>query len=396
MHHITHVDQMLTIGMLLTCANPEIRTHKQGLATVPRGQSMNGRLCVAGAAAAAIAAVGWISLPTPAGAAGYAVLPCQPPSWPFSLQGPDQRASRPFALRGGGGANAGARAVSKHAGVTKRSDGMDQHGWHVGVVPALGMVVGATRLLAVPYVALLMLLHTTQRSILYQIPPILADPTSTGGRLIVLPASPALLRCAAVGGSAGGPNSARPTVAAVHFAPKDPDLPTLVYFHGNADQIGWGAAYIGMQVAERFGFGFFGVEYPGYGASRGLEATEESLYLGAEQLLYHLTSPWGLNVSESQTVLFGQSIGCAVAIEMASRGFGQRLVLLAPFESILQMAGAAFPLFKPGLRLCPWLVRDRFDNVAKARRLALPALVLHGSRDEVVPQRQGRKVRRHH
>ena len=129
-------------------------------------------------------------------------------------------------------------------------------------------------------------------------------------------------------------------------------------------------------------------------ASRGLEATEESLYLGAEQLLHHLTSPWGLNVSESQTVLFGQSIGCAVAIEMASRGFGQRLVLLAPFESILEMAGAAFPLFKPGLRLCPWLVRDRFDNVAKARRLALPALVLHGSRDEVVPQRQGRKVRR--
>ena len=179
------------------------------------------------------------------------------------------------------------------------------------------------------------------------------------------------------------------------FPAKGPDLPTLAYFHGNADQIGWGAAYIGREMSERYGFGFYGIEYPGYGISRGLEPSEESIYLGATQLLQHLTSPEGLNVPTNNVVLLGQSIGCAVALEMAARGFGSRMVLLAPFASILKMAQTAFPLFRPGLGLCPWLIRDKFNNIDKARhirRRSFPILILHGSHDEIVPQEQGKAL----
>ena len=49
-----------------------------------------------------------------------------------------------------------------------------------------------------------------------------------------------------------------PRVAAVFFQPPSPEAPTLVYVHGNADQIGWGGAYLGRVMREQHGLGFYG------------------------------------------------------------------------------------------------------------------------------------------
>merc|ERR1739845_145191 len=108
---------------------------------------------------------------------------------------------------------------------------------------------------------------------------------------------------------------------AVHFPAKEPTAPTLVYFHGNADQIGLGAAYIGRRFADKFNMGFYGVDYPGYGLSGG-SPSEKSIAESSSQLLAHLCSANGLRVPQERIILMGQSIGCAVAIEMAVRGFG--------------------------------------------------------------------------
>ena len=62
--------------------------------------------------------------------------------------------------------------------------------------------------------------------------------------------------------------------------------------------------------------------------------------------------------------------------------------LIAPFASMSKMAREAFPPIRLALALMPWLVRDKFDNLAKAPQLTIPTLVLHGSHDEVVPQKQ--------
>ena len=83
---------------------------------------------------------------------------------------------------------------------------------------------------------------------------------------------------------------------------------------------------------------------------------------------------------------------CAVVVEMESRGYGTRMILLSPFTSIRQMASAAFPVVAPALAVLPWLVRDKFDNESKASKLLLPALVLHGTQDEIVPYSQGRRL----
>eukprot|EP00622_Pseudochattonella_farcimen_P000749 FR735302.1.p1 GENE.FR735302.1~~FR735302.1.p1 ORF type:complete len:184 (+),score=18.92 FR735302.1:1-552(+) len=123
----------------------------------------------------------------------------------------------------------------------------------------------------------------------------------------------------------------------------------------------------------------------------------------AEQLLLTLeastpqASPSSENTSSrklAEVVLVGQSIGCAVAIEMAARGYGSSCILISPFLSIRDMAETLFPFLKPALQVAPWLVKDRLDNARKAPSLGgnVPVLVLHGTEDEVVPVRQGRQL----
>lgn len=155
-----------------------------------------------------------------------------------------------------------------------------------------------------------------------------------------------------------------------------PGRPTVVYFHGNgtcAAELGWLALWFKEQ-----GVGFLAAEYPGYGDVPG-DPTEESLYAAAEATLKAL--------GHDDIVLVGESLGSGVAVEMATRGWGKRIVLLAPYTSIPDAAQAAFP-FVPA----KWLVRDRFDSASKAARVKVPVLVVHGDADEIVPYALGAKL----
>jgi len=201
---------------------------------------------------------------------------------------------------------------------------------------------------------------------------------------------------------------------------------TIVYFHGNGDQIGWGGAFLGPAFARR-GVGFFAVEYPGYGLASAADGSsgpsEAGVLAAAEALLAHLEArlaarreakeqaeAWsgvGGGASAPATrhraaarasmVLVGQSIGCAPALEMVNRGWGSGLVLLSPFTSLMAMAGDVLPWLAPALRLLPFLLRDKLDNTAAAARLpaATPVLVVHGTADEVVPFAQGEQLAEH-
>lgn len=83
---------------------------------------------------------------------------------------------------------------------------------------------------------------------------------------------------------------------------------TIVYFHGNGDQIGWGGVYLGQLFSER-GYSFCAVEYPGYGLAGG-ETSEASVLGAAEAVLLHLEESKGID--RKSMVLFGQSIGWCV------------------------------------------------------------------------------------
>jgi pimeloyl-ACP methyl ester carboxylesterase len=163
----------------------------------------------------------------------------------------------------------------------------------------------------------------------------------------------------------------------------DGDRSVVVHFHGNGEQIGslgWLADELGRQHVS-----FAAVEYPGYPGAAGAPS-EASIVPAAERALEHLTGPMG--VSKTRILLSGQSLGTGVAVRLAASGWGTRLALLSPYTSMPAVAARgvlrAFPV-----RL---LMRDRFDSELLAPRIDRPVLVLHGSRDEVVPIELGRAL----
>ncbi|MEO7329135.1 MAG: alpha/beta hydrolase [Minicystis sp.] len=169
-------------------------------------------------------------------------------------------------------------------------------------------------------------------------------------------------------------------VQALHF-PAPPGARTVVHFHGNGQSLR-SELDLASELRRR-GLGVLLVEYRGYGNVPG-SPSEEGLYLDAQTALEALVAR---GVPADNVVLSGLSLGTGVAAEMAARGLGACLVLIAPYTSIPAVAGRVVPFLPVSL-----IVGDRFDTLAKAPRLTLPTLVIHGRDDDLIPWEMGRDL----
>jgi len=167
------------------------------------------------------------------------------------------------------------------------------------------------------------------------------------------------------------------------FIPYRDARSTLVWFHGNAGNIGHRVENIKL-LHDKVNVNIFIFDYRGYGRSQG-RASEEGTYLDGEAALELLGRNFG--IEPKTMVFFGRSLGAAVAAEMANRFACQGLILESPFVSIREMARVVVPFLPIG----PFL-STRYDVVEKVRKLRTPLLVLHGDRDEIVPFGQGKAV----
>lgn len=158
---------------------------------------------------------------------------------------------------------------------------------------------------------------------------------------------------------------------------------TLLWFHGNAGNISHRLENIKL-LHEKLKVHIFIFDYRGYGRSEGT-LSESGTYLDGEAAVQLLHSK--RDVDPKTMVLFGRSLGAAIAAEMATRQDHLALILETPFASIRAMARAAFPLLPIGP-----LLRTRYDVLEKVKRIRVPLLVLHGDQDEIVPYAQGRQV----
>ena len=225
-------------------------------------------------------------------------------------------------------------------------------------------------------------LYLGQRSLIYPRPPYAEDPKTYGG------ADAALVLVDVT--REERPADAGDVLAGAWFPPPSPTSGVVLYFHGNADQVGWGPSELGAEFRAR-GVGFFAAEYPGYGFAESGAPSQASVFWAAERAAKHLADDLG--VAEDRVTVVGQSLGCAPALHLVAERPGlSRVVCISPFASIADMAAAVFP-FVPRA-VAAFLAKDPYDNLAVARSIAdaEEALVIHGAEDDIVPFAQGELV----
>ncbi|MBM4296161.1 MAG: alpha/beta hydrolase [Deltaproteobacteria bacterium] len=167
------------------------------------------------------------------------------------------------------------------------------------------------------------------------------------------------------------------------FVPHPEARATLVWFHGNAGNISHRVENIKL-LHDKVKINIFIFDYRGYGRSAG-SVSEEGTYRDGEAALAFVQQRLG--VGAKNLIIFGRSLGAAVAAEMATRFACRGVILETPFTSIRAMAKAVFPILPIG-----GLLRTRFDVVEKVAKIKVPLLVLHGDRDDIVPYEQGKQV----
>jgi uncharacterized protein len=169
------------------------------------------------------------------------------------------------------------------------------------------------------------------------------------------------------------------------FIPAPGARVTLCWFHGNAGNISHRVHHLGY-LHRRFGLNVFIFDYRGYGQSQGgrFRLSERGTYRDAEGALAYLASRREL--ASTQLVYFGQSLGAAVAVEVARRHPPAGLVIETTFSTLKDVARVHYPYVPL------WLLQTKYETAAKLPELQIPLLILHGDQDEVVPLAQAERL----
>ncbi|MGZ5842191.1 MAG: alpha/beta hydrolase [Xanthobacteraceae bacterium] len=166
----------------------------------------------------------------------------------------------------------------------------------------------------------------------------------------------------------------------VWHVPAKPGHPVVLYFSGNGDFLaGAVGRFRGMTAG---GAGLVALSYRGYAGSSG-QPSEQGLLLDAAAA-YAFTSA---RYDAERIVVWGFSLGTGVAVAVAAGQQVGKLILEAPFTSIVDVAGAHF-------RIVPvrWLLRDRFHSDDRMARVTAPLLVMHGENDLTIPIALGERL----
>ena len=163
--------------------------------------------------------------------------------------------------------------------------------------------------------------------------------------------------------------------------PAKQGMPTVLHMHGNAGNISYRApVYNAFHMA---GYGVLALEWRGYGTSMGMPS-EEGFYTDARTAITYLKEQ---GLAESDIILYGESIGTGVAVQMAMEMKAHALILEAPFTSLWKRA-AEIHFWLP----TKYLVKDRYDSLSKISQVKTPLIIFHNQVDNIVPSRHGKAL----
>jgi len=157
---------------------------------------------------------------------------------------------------------------------------------------------------------------------------------------------------------------------------------TVLFFHGNAGNISHRINY--LEMFKRLGYNTLLFDYRGYGQSSGVPS-ESGTYLDAQAAWRYLTET--RDIAPAQIVLFGESLGGAVAAWLAVQEKPGLLALASTFTSVPDLAAEIYP-FLP----VRWISRFDYDTRKSLQLVTCPVFIAHSPQDEIIPFEHGQQL----
>ncbi|MFC1709342.1 alpha/beta hydrolase [Candidatus Omnitrophota bacterium] len=171
-----------------------------------------------------------------------------------------------------------------------------------------------------------------------------------------------------------------PTINA-WFVPAKDSRYTILFCHGNGGNISHRVGKI--EIFNKLGLNMFIFDYRGYGKSEG-GPSEQGIYLDVQAAYNYLVKEKG--ISEDSIVVYGESLGAAVAVDLASRAKLKAVILEGAFTSAKDMSSEIYPF------LPTFILKSKLDSLSKIKSIPIAKLFIHSSNDEIVPIRLSRKL----
>lgn len=236
--------------------------------------------------------------------------------------------------------------------------------WLRGIVRR---VAGLASALVLAWAVVVAFLYLQRDALLYPFDPRPAAPATPGITVATLPGA-----------------GAAPPLPVWIAAPRG-DRPWIVFFMGNSGSLALHEARLAALVEQ--GYGLAAMAYRG-GAGAPGRPSEADLKADAARLWDRFAAVTGRPVAGRDRVIWGLSLGAALAVWLAARADERAVVLEAPFTRLCDAARHRYP-WAPA---CPLLGREAYDSLGLAGRIGSPLLVLHGSADRLVPPAMGRAL----
>ena len=165
------------------------------------------------------------------------------------------------------------------------------------------------------------------------------------------------------------------------YEPPKPGKPVILYFHGQGATLELGKwRYIRM---HKEGVGYLALAYRGFSGSTG-HPSEKGLFIDGLAAYGWLKSQ---GFQDKDIVIHGHSLGTGVATYVATKRPARALILEAPYTAASDVGSERYPFIPVSL-----LMHDRFESRARIKDVHMPLLVIHGTRDSVIPFADGKRL----
>ena len=153
---------------------------------------------------------------------------------------------------------------------------------------------------------------------------------------------------------------------------------TILIFHGNAGNL-FNRVYK-LNELNKLDVNILLISWRGFSGNEG-KPTEKNLYHDAEEAVKWLNNRGAIS---KNIILYGESLGTGVATELGTSNAFGGIILESPFTSIANAAKIYYPYLPVNI-----ILKDRYDSIGKIKNITTPILIMHGKKDNIVPQKMG-------